>query len=52
MVEQGEYQHRQFMARMNYATYMRLRMVFKPISKEESAKDYFLRLARYLEGKR
>ncbi len=46
----GEYRHRQFIARMNYSTYMRLRMIFKPTSKEESARDYFLRLAKYLEA--
>jgi len=51
MAEQGEYKHKQFMARMNYATWMRLRMQFKPLNPDESAKDYFLRLAKFLEGK-
>ena len=46
----GEHKHKQFMARMNYSTYMRLRMSFKPLSRTESAKDYFLRLAKHLEA--
>jgi len=46
----GEYKHKQFMARMSYSTYMRIRMKFKPINKQESAKDYFLRLAKKLEN--
>ena len=45
----GEHKHKQFMARMNYSTYMRLRCTFKALSRTESAKDYFLRLAKHLE---
>ena len=45
----GEHKHKQFMARMNYSTYMRLRCQFKALNRNESAKDYFLRLAKYLE---
>ena len=46
----GEYKHKQFMARMTYSTYMRLRMVFKPIDRHETAQNYFLRLAKHLEA--
>ena len=45
----GEYKHKQMVVRMNYNTWMRLRMQFKSLSRNESAKDYFLRLAKYLE---
>jgi len=46
----GEYKHKQFMARMSFSTYMRLRMAFKPINRNETAQNYFLRLAKYLES--
>ena len=36
------------MARMNYSTYRKLRKFFKPINKDESARDYFGRLSTYL----
>ncbi len=48
----GEHKHRQFMARMNYSTYMRLRCQFKALNRNESAKDYFLRLAKHLEAQK
>ena len=48
---QGEYKHRQFLCRMTFSTYMRIRIQFKPIDKYESAANYFLRLAKYLESK-
>ena len=44
----GEYKHRQFIARMTYSTWMRLRMNFKP-RPNETARYYFLRLAKHLE---
>ena len=50
-MSEGEYKHKTFMARMTYSTYMRLRMAFKPLTKQESAQNYFLRLAKYLEKK-
>ena len=36
---------------MSYSTYMRLRMAFKSLNKQETAANYFLRLAKYLEKK-
>ncbi len=44
----GEHKHRQFIARMNLATYLRIRKQFKGVRKESIA-NYFLRLAKELE---
>jgi len=46
----GEYKHREFTARMTYYTWCKLRRHFKPLNRSESARNYFLRLAKYLEA--
>ena len=48
----GEYKHKQFIARMSYSTYRRLRAKFPAAYPSESAANYFLRLARFLEDGR
>ena len=45
----GAYKKKQFMARMNYATYLRLRRLFLAFP-GESANSYFYRLSKYLEN--
>ena len=44
----GEHKHKQFIARMNLSTYIRLRSQFKGI-RGESVAHYFFRLVKYLE---
>ena len=48
MTEEGEYKYKQFHCRMKYNTYLRLKASY-PSLKNESAANYFERLAKYLE---
>jgi len=45
----SEYKYKQFIARMNYNTWVRIKAVF-PSIKGESCQNYFKRLAKHLEA--
>jgi len=49
MNKYGKYKKKQFLARMNYSTYLRLRKLFLALP-NESANSYFYRLSKYLEN--
>lgn len=48
MTNETRYKHKQFLARMKYNTYLRIKKEF-PVMKGESMTSYFERLAKHLE---